>query len=694
VQAAQARQADALDAAVSPQERERLLKEQREFYGDAFVERPQLPGRPGSEVGGRTGGTAGSAGSAGPAGTEGRGGSAGPAEDSKDSKASGSEDAPQSLDTSGRKGADGKPSQLPPTQDQIEFFREREHWISPSGDVWHVQVTDDDEVLVRREGVNGMLASPGIPVATPAPERPADRKQKPGAGKEATETGERESATSQDSAGATDGERHALGCGCSNCLVDRSSTVRRDEAEARFAAVEQEATGLPPVSQVPRTGDEGGLGRLGGGDIPRPEQVSSTGFFMLEPSGRGVTSIDTTQRYADGVSVRMTTRQSSGPESEHIGRQATSIVTAERPDGSQARVYERVSLGSFARSDEGHDSRTLVTLTDASGRRTTTDSTRPSTRETPTTLEELRVAQVELGRAYQETSAPGAGIPRAADAAFEHAQQAMARIDRDELQDAVLRGGRHLAGEGPDAVAGYADQLFDDVRDRFRAFGLDAADGNELIDREWYQESLRENAYYARGSDRMVFGVGADGEPISAANDVIAHEFTHRLIESNGGITYRGQSGAVNESIADAMAAAVDQDDWLLGEDAFDRGVRDMSRRATMDDYVETTQDNGGVHINSAIPNHAAYLIGEELGRDHLGEIYARTIQQHITPDMQFTDLAVGTWRSAVELYGADSSQAAAVQQAWDAVLLLDGNTSLFTPAPGSGGGGGGGSSW
>jgi hypothetical protein len=689
VQAAQARQADALDAAVSPQERERLLQEQREFYGDAFVERPQLPGRPAPGVGGRAGGSAGSAGTA---GTEGRAGSTGPADGPKPSKASKSEDA-QSLDTSGRKGTDGEPSQLPPTQAQIEFFRDREHWISPSGDVWHVQVTDDDEVLVRREGVNGTMATPGIPVATPAPERPADRKQKPGAGKGATDAGEREAAGSQDSARATDGERHELGCGCSNCLVDRSSNVRRGEAEARFAAVEEEASGLPPSSQSPRDADDGGLGRLGG-DIPRPEHVSSNGFFMLQPSGRGVTSIDTTQRYADGVSVRTTTQQSSGPESKHVGRQATSIITAERPDGSQARVLERVSFDSYARSDEGHESRTVVTLTDASGRRTTTDSTRPSTRETPTTLEELRVAQVELGRAYQETSDPADGIPRAVDAAFEHAQRAMARIDRDELQDAVLRGGRHLAGEGPAAVAGYADQLFGDVRDRFRAFGLDAEDGNELIDREWYQKSLRENAYYARESDRMIFGIGADGEPISAANDVIAHEFTHRLIESNGGITYRGQSGAVNESIADAMAAAVDQDDWLLGEDAFDRGVRDMSRRVTMDDYVETTQDNGGVHINSAIPNHAAYLIGEEVGRDQLGQIYARTIQQHITPDMQFTDLAIGTWRSAVELYGVDSSQAAAVQQAWDAVLLLDGDASIFTPAPGSGRGGGGASSF
>ena len=33
-----------------------------------------------------------------------------------------------------------------------------------------------------------------------------------------------------------------------------------------------------------------------------------------------------------------------------------------------------------------------------------------------------------------------------------------------------------------------------------------------------------------------------------------------------------------------------------------------------MDDYVNTTSDNGGVHINSGIPNHAFYLTAVALG--------------------------------------------------------------------------------
>ena len=40
-------------------------------------------------------------------------------------------------------------------------------------------------------------------------------------------------------------------------------------------------------------------------------------------------------------------------------------------------------------------------------------------------------------------------------------------------------------------------------------------------------------------------------------------------------------------------------DDDVLGKDP---------QPATMDDYVRTGRDNGGVHINSGIPNHAFYL--------------------------------------------------------------------------------------
>jgi aureolysin len=169
-----------------------------------------------------------------------------------------------------------------------------------------------------------------------------------------------------------------------------------------------------------------------------------------------------------------------------------------------------------------------------------------------------------------------------------------------------------------------------------------------------------------------------DGTPFAASDDVIAHEFTHRIIQHNGGVNYEGESGAINESLSDTMAMTIDTEDWLVGEDVMPGGVRDMSIPATMDDFLDTREDHGGVHTNSAIPNYAAYLIGDELGRDDMGRIYARTMDQYLSQDMEFTDLAEGTWRAAVDLYGETSSEAAAVREVWDGVLLLDGDTTIY----------------
>ncbi len=46
-------------------------------------------------------------------------------------------------------------------------------------------------------------------------------------------------------------------------------------------------------------------------------------------------------------------------------------------------------------------------------------------------------------------------------------------------------------------------------------------------------------------------------------------------------------------------------DDDVLGKDP---------QPDSMDTYVRTSADNGGVHINSGIPNRAFYLVASELG--------------------------------------------------------------------------------
>jgi Zn-dependent metalloprotease len=144
---------------------------------------------------------------------------------------------------------------------------------------------------------------------------------------------------------------------------------------------------------------------------------------------------------------------------------------------------------------------------------------------------------------------------------------------------------------------------------------------------------------------RMIFGDG-DGElflPFTRSLDVIGHELGHGVIEDEGPLDYQGQSGALNESLADVFGSLVEQftrgqdvasADWLIGAelrgpDFHGDALRNMRAPGTayddpvlgrdpqpadMSGYVETTDDNGGVHLNSGIPNKAFATLAIALG--------------------------------------------------------------------------------
>ena len=89
---------------------------------------------------------------------------------------------------------------------------------------------------------------------------------------------------------------------------------------------------------------------------------------------------------------------------------------------------------------------------------------------------------------------------------------------------------------------------------------------------------------------------------------------------------------------------------------------------------VSRRADNGGVHINSGIPNFVAYKIGTALGRDKVGAIYYRALTQYLTPRAKFVDAANASIRAAQELYGAN--EAAAVRKAFADVGVIPGTAS------------------
>ena len=93
-----------------------------------------------------------------------------------------------------------------------------------------------------------------------------------------------------------------------------------------------------------------------------------------------------------------------------------------------------------------------------------------------------------------------------------------------------------------------------------------------------------------------------------------------------------------------------------------------------MDDYVSTPQDNGGVHINSGIPNRAFHLAATAIGGsawDGAGRIWYYTLLDPATrSNTDFLTFAATTVEISVRLYGPDSSEAVAVAEAWAAVGL------------------------
>ncbi|MGF1342067.1 M4 family metallopeptidase [Streptomyces flavovirens] len=232
-------------------------------------------------------------------------------------------------------------------------------------------------------------------------------------------------------------------------------------------------------------------------------------------------------------------------------------------------------------------------------------------------------------------------------------------------------------------------------------YGRSSIDGKglPLIGSVHYDEKYN-NAFF--DGEQMVFGDG-DGEvflDFTLAIDVIAHELTHGLTQYTANLAYQGQSGALNESVSDVFGSLVkqyslgqsaEQADWLIGADilaprvsgdalrsmkapgtAYDDDVLGKDPQpASMDDYVETQEDNGGVHINSGIPNRAFHLLATALGGnawERAGRIWFDVLTGgELAQNADFASFARLTVAAARSRFG-EGDEAEAVLKAWSEV--------------------------
>ncbi|MGA9118325.1 MAG: M4 family metallopeptidase [Bacteroidota bacterium] len=209
-----------------------------------------------------------------------------------------------------------------------------------------------------------------------------------------------------------------------------------------------------------------------------------------------------------------------------------------------------------------------------------------------------------------------------------------------------------------------------------------------------------DNAFWS--GSVMCYGDGNTSfKPLAGGFDVAAHEMTHGVTQHTANLVYQDQSGALNESMSDVFAAVVDSANWTIGEQvikdftSFPSGsLRDLSnphnggsegtaawQPATMAEFVSTTQDNGGVHVNSGIPNNAFYRVATAIGRSPAAAVWYRALTHYLTSSAKFVDARIATEAAAKELYGNSSAELTAVQNAWDAVGVLEGTSTQPPPS-------------
>lgn len=193
----------------------------------------------------------------------------------------------------------------------------------------------------------------------------------------------------------------------------------------------------------------------------------------------------------------------------------------------------------------------------------------------------------------------------------------------------------------------------------------------------------------------MGYGSGRTAfiDPLAKSLDVAGHEMTHGVIQNTANLVYQYQSGALNESFADVFGVLIDRDDWTLGEDIVNPNIfssgalRSMSnpnngafpnqngwQPKSMSEYVNTNQDNGGVHINSGIPNRAFYLFASQVGKDKAEKIYYSALKNYLTQSSQFIDARLAVVQAAKDLHGNNSSEVAAARSAFDQVGIFNEN--------------------
>jgi len=280
-------------------------------------------------------------------------------------------------------------------------------------------------------------------------------------------------------------------------------------------------------------------------------------------------------------------------------------------------------------------------------------------------------------------------------------------------QQLRVEGGPATGDPAADEAYDGAGATYDLYKDIFNRNSID--DNGARLDSTVHYRVGYDNAFW--NGQQMVYGDGDEDLPeadrlfnrFTIAIDVIGHELTHAVTQFTANLVYQGQPGALNESMSDVFGSLVKQRtlghtaadaDWIIGEGLFTSrvngaGIRNMKQPGTayndpvlgkdpqpahMRDFVQTQADNGGVHINSGIPNRAFYVTAFNIGGfawEKAGQIWYVTLKSKLSASADFATAAAKTYEAARDLYGQGSLEQQAVKAGWAEVGI---NVEQTTP--------------
>lgn len=196
--------------------------------------------------------------------------------------------------------------------------------------------------------------------------------------------------------------------------------------------------------------------------------------------------------------------------------------------------------------------------------------------------------------------------------------------------------------------------------------GINSLDGNGFkVNVVVHSDISVNNAFWNSSEKILLFCDNSSDLPIkettAAALDVVAHEYTHGIVQFvTGELPYENATGAINEGYADIFGCLI-EGDWQIGEDWIT--LRDASNPTAykcpdkmsspyFHDYTVSDDDNGGVHINSSLIYYAAYLMSEAgFDNNKLAKLWYKSLQMGYDGGSDFSSVRKNVIKAARKMY-------------------------------------------